>query len=299
MARHPVISQRGIARVDEPEQGPGFVAGHRVRRLIGSEDPAFSDPFLLMGEDWMPHGAYSVHPHRGIETVTYVISGVLDHHDSAGQVGRLTPGDVQWMTAGRGVLHEESAPLGGLAHTLQLWVNLPAAAKMAEPRYQHLRAADMPRWQTDGAQVTVFSGQSRGVSAPTLNHVPVTMLDVQLDAGSKVTIDLDGEDNAFFFVLDGAALAGAEEIRMSTGQIVWLTHPDQPCMTQLTLRTDATPVRLLLFAGKPLREPVVFGGPFVMNTAEEIRQAHRDFALGTFSSTSQPDVVTQPKGNQA
>lgn len=291
MAPQPEIAQRSVARVDEPASGPGFVAGHLVRRLIDGDDAAFSDPFLLMGEDWMPHGAYSVHPHRGIETVTYVISGVLDHHDSAGQLGWLAPGDAQWMTAGRGVLHEESPPPGTLAHTLQLWVNLPAAAKLTEPRYQQLHAADMPTVHAHGTHITIFSGSSHGVSAPTLNHVPITMLEVRLDAGVCVTIDLAGEDNAFFFILEGAALAGAAESHVTAGQIVWLTYPDQPCMTQLTLRTDATPVRLLLFAGKPLREPIVFGGPFVMNTVEEIREARRDFALGTFSSISQPEAV--------
>jgi quercetin 2,3-dioxygenase len=289
-------TQRGVARIDDPETTPGFVSGHRVRRLIGSDDPAFSDPFLLMGEDWMPHGAYSVHPHRGMETLTYIIEGAVDHQDSAGHLGWLGPGDAQWMTAGRGVLHEESAPPGTIAHTLQLWINLPAAAKMTEPRYQHLRAEDRPLWERDGTRISVFSGQSHGISAPTLNHVPVTMLKVDLGPRVATSIDLAGEDNAFLFLLEGSVLVGPGESRVSAGQIAWLTRPNRPEPTELTLRTDDTPVSLLVFAGKPLHEPVVFGGPFVMNTAEDIRQARRDFARGTFVSNSQPSAVAQPKG---
>ncbi len=165
---------------------PGHVPGHRARRLIEGSDPGFTDPFLVMAEDWMPRGAFPKHPHRGIETVTYVIDGAVEHFDSAGHCGRLGPGDVQWMTAGRGIVHEENAPQGLVAHTLQIWVNLPAAAKMTEPRYQDLIGANVPVRREPGVEARVFSGQSGDIVSNTVNHVPVTMIDAQIGPGADV-----------------------------------------------------------------------------------------------------------------
>ena len=140
--------------------------GTGARRLIDGQEPAFADPFLVMAEDWMPRGAFPVHPHRGMETVTFVIEGSVEHSDSAGHGGVIHAGDAQWMTAGRGVRHEENAPEGTIAHTLQLWVNLPAAAKMTEPRYQDLAGSSMPVRLEPGVEVRVFSGRSGGVPRP-------------------------------------------------------------------------------------------------------------------------------------
>ena len=132
---------REVARIDDPQFVSGQVAGHRARRLIDAPDAAFADPFVLMAEDWTPQGIFPFHPHRGIETVTFVIEGSIEHRDSAGYGGVIHAGDAQWMTAGRGIQHEENPPAGTIARTLQLWVNLPAAEKMAVPRYQDLVAS--------------------------------------------------------------------------------------------------------------------------------------------------------------
>ncbi len=274
--------EREVHSFSAPNWSHGGVPDHRVRRLIDSDDPAFTDPFLIMGEDWMPRGAYAVHPHRGMETVTFVIDGEVDHFDSAGHRGVIGTGDAQWMTAGRGVLHEESAAAGTLAHTLQLWINLPAAQKMAEPRYQDLRAESMPVWRDRGVEVRVFSGSYRDVSAPTLNHAAITMLEVRLQSGADTRIDLPASSNAFIFVLDGSLRAGASQTPVAAGELAWFTRSDQHAMSQIRVSACNIAARLLLFAGTPLREPVVFGGPFVMTTAADIKQAFRDFANGRF-----------------
>ena len=273
---------REVARIDDPKAAPGHVAGHRARRLIDGQGPAFADPFLVMAEDWMPRGAFPVHPHRGMETVTFVIEGSVEHSDSAGHGGVIHAGDAQWMTAGRGVQHEENAPEGTTAHTLQLWVNLPAATKMTEPRYQHLAGSSMPvRWEP-GVEVRVFSGHSGGVISPTLNHVPVAMLDVRIEPGASFRELLPASDNAFVHVLAGAPKIGDAGTLVQVDQLAWLTRSDEPGPSELTLKSESTAVRLLIFAGRPLREPVAFGGPFVMNTQAEIRQAFADFRVGRF-----------------
>lgn len=270
--------ERGVARISDPATSLAGTPGHKARRLIDADDPDFADPFLLMAEDWVPYGAFAVHPHRGIETVTFVIEGTLEHYDNAGHRGVISAGDAQWMTAGRGVLHEENPPAGTTAHALQLWVNLPAALKMTEPRYQDLLGNEVPTWGEDGVEIKIFSGAAEGIAAKTLNHVPILMLEIRLQRGASTRLFLPGLDNGFVFVIEGAVEVGAEGAVVSVGQLGWLTRSEEGGISQLRLRSAEAPSRLLLFSGPPLREPVVFGGPFVMNTREEIRQAYRDFA---------------------
>jgi hypothetical protein len=175
---------REVALIANPEFEAGRVAGHRARRLIDGGNPAFSDPFLVMAEDWVPRDAFSRHPHRGIETVTLVLDGALEHFDNAGNTGVINTGDAQWMTAGRGVIHNENPLSGTTAHALQLWVNLPASEKMAAPRYQDVRGADLPTRREPGVEIRLLPGSSGGVSSPTLNHVPVTAIDARMDDGA-------------------------------------------------------------------------------------------------------------------
>ena len=276
------VFAREVSRVDLAPEEAGHIPGHRARRLIDASDPAFTDPFLVMAEDWMPRGAFPRHPHRGIETVTYVIDGAVEHFDNAGHSGLLQPGDVQWMTAGRGVLHEENAPEGTIAHTLQIWVNLPAADKMTEPRYQGLSGAEMPVRREPGIVARVFSGHSGEVSSTTMNHVPVTMVDVALMPGARFTQDLPGSDNGFLFVLEGSVTVGEHGAIVVAGELAWLTRPEGGDLSAVTVNADAEPARVLILSGRPLNEPVVFGGPFVMNSQEEIRQAFADYRAGRF-----------------
>lgn len=238
------------------------------------------DPFLLMAEDIMKKGAFEHHPHRGIETVTYMIDGRLNHSDNKGGKGTLTKGETQWLTAGRGLQHLEEAPADGFAHLLQLWVNLPASDKMVDYRYQDIIHTNTPVRTVDGGIIRVFSGNSKEVVSPTKNHVPVTMVEVTLKAGFAVAQDLPADYNGFLFILEGSGTFGEQKVSGKAKDTLWLTHvKDAPSEILIHATTD---LKLLVIAGKPLREPVAARGPFVMNTEEEVNQAFKDFRDGKF-----------------
>lgn len=240
-----------------------------------------SDPFLGLMEDWFERGAFGEHPHRGQETVTYVIDGTLEHYDNHSGGGVLHAGDVQWMTAGRGVIHVEQPAEGSRVHSLQLWVNLPQRSKMTEPGYQNLRHQDMPVREAQGVLIRVFSGSSGGVSASTRNHVPVTMIEMLVQPGATAVQDLPGTYNGFIYVLEGRGGFGSGDTAGVAGQVLWLGPADPARESSVTVRAESA-LRVLLYAGEPLREPVAAGGPFVMNTQEEVRQAFLDYRSGKF-----------------
>ncbi|MBB6448718.1 hypothetical protein HNR44_000667 [Geomicrobium halophilum] len=261
---------------------------HTAGPVVAPGNWAKSDPFLLLMEDKFQAGAFDKHPHRGIETVTYVIDGQIEHYDShSGDSGVLGPGDVQWMTAGSGVIHNEVPSEGVTAHSLQLWVNLPRAKKMITPRYQNLKGEDMPTQELEGATIRVFSGTSNGVTSPTLNHVPVTMVEMLIDPGATVSQALPGSYNGFMYILEGNGVFGVNEVRASKGQMLWIGNGEaEEGEIQITA---AEPLRLVLYAGAPLHEPVVANGPFVMNTEEEIKQAFLDYRDGRFLKDPQAE----------
>src|SRR4051812_38056819 len=176
------------------------------------------DPFLMMAEDWFSTVGFDWHPHRGIETVTLVLDGQLEHRDNRGGHGVLGPGDAQWMTAGGGIIHSERALAGKPVHTLQLWLNLPAAQKLAPAGYQDLRGEAVPVRRGPGLEVRVFSGRSGEVAGPARNHVPVTMLDVRLEAGARFTQALPAGDSGFLYVLAGEGRVGPGEQVVREGQ---------------------------------------------------------------------------------
>lgn len=276
------LAEREVARIVNPPVEPGHVAGHTARRLIDGHDTSLTDPFVVMAEDWMPRGAFPTHPHRGIETVTLVLEGAVEHADSAGNRGVIEAGDAQWMTAGRGVTHEENALPETVAHTLQLWINLAAKDKLTAPRYQTLRGAEMPVRHEPGAEIKLLSGTSGNITASTLNHVPVTAIDARLQANSSFEQVLAPDDNVFVLVIEGEAVVGRNRTPVPAGSLAWLTRGEGTVASKVTLRASTDPTRLLLFAGLPLREPIAFGGPFVMNTAAEIQQAFADYRSGRF-----------------
>lgn len=242
------------------------------------------DPFLLLMEDKFEKGAFDVHPHRGIETITYIIDGNINHYDSAtGGGGTLVKGDLQYMTAGRGVVHNESPADGERIHLLQLWVNLPCKDKMTAPRYQNLHARDMPVRQEEGAIIRVYSGSSGDVVSNTLNYTPVTFVEIILERGTSITQDLPGSYNGFIYVLEGSGTFGENKVKAQKGQAMWLGAAEELKMSSIHVYADEK-LRLVLFAGEPLMEPVVASGPFVMNTEEEIKQAYADYRNGKFIS---------------
>ncbi|RNB82963.1 pirin family protein [Brevibacillus nitrificans] len=255
---------------------------HRAAPVLLPGYWADFDPFLLMMEDRFQKGAFDVHPHRGMETITYVIDGSIEHYDNAtGGGGVLQKGDLQFMTAGRGVVHKESPAEGESVHLLQLWVNLPRKHKMAEPRYQNISAQDVPVRQEDGAQIRVYSGSSGEVISDTLNYAPVTFVHMVIESGASVTQDLPGSYNGFIYVLEGSGTFGENAVQAKKGQVLWLGPANGEKRSSIRVAADEK-MQLVLFAGEPLREPVVAHGPFVMNTEEEIRQAYEDYRNGTF-----------------
>jgi quercetin 2,3-dioxygenase len=270
---------RAVSRVTETEVRPGQGPGHRVRVVIKPGDWEQTDPFLALMEDWFTPGTFGPHPHRGFETVTYILEGELRHRDNHGGEGVLEAGDAQLMTAGRGIVHEEE-PISTEVHSLQLWLNLPSSLKMTEPRYQDLRSASMPLRLEDGADVRVFSGHSGDAAASTLNHVPFTMLDLKLGQGANIHQDSSPRETVFIYVIDGVLVLGSNAVRVDAGHVAWF-DADSGESPGVTI-TAAADTHAVYFGARPLREPVVASGPFVMNTAEEIRQAFADFRSGKF-----------------
>lgn len=239
------------------------------------------DPFLLMAEDFFPKGAFGLHPHRGIETVTYVVNGNLNHFDNKNGAGVLATGDVQWMTAGSGVLHSEEPPGDEIVHTLQLWVNLPSERKMTTPRYQNLLSKDAPVTQEEGVTVRVFSGSSKEVKSSTLNHVPVTMVEIIMEPGTTMIQDLPGSYNGFLYILGGKGTFGESEVKGKKNQVLWLERANEARQSEVRIHAEEK-LHVMLYAGEPIGELVVARGPFVMNTEEEIDQAHQDFRNRNF-----------------
>jgi hypothetical protein len=239
------------------------------------------DPFLLMAHDKMQRGVFGIHPHRGIETVTYMIDGNLNHYDSKHGTGVLHPGDAQWMTAGKGVEHVEDAAPGEWVDLLQLWVSIPAKHKMTTARYQDLRSDAMPQKEENGVKTKVFSGSVNGLTAPTVNITPVTMAEFKMKAGSKVTPELPGSYNGFLYILKGSGTFGSEEKHGEAGEVLWLGSGQHAERSKIKLEAQDD-MHVMLYAGEPIGEPVVARGPFVMNTEEEVIQAFTDYQNGTF-----------------
>ena len=275
------LFDRSVLRVASPEPGPGLTPTHEARLVIPPGRWAEHDPFLLMAEDWFDPGTFGPHPHRGFETVTLVLEGELTHFDSLGRTGTLGAGDAQWMTAGRGIIHTEEPAAGSRVHSLQLWLNLPSANKMAEPRYQDLRGPDMPVRREGGAEVRVYAGRSGHVTSSTRTLTPVTMLDMRLGAGAVIGQELPAAHNAFLYVLEGSGTIGADADPVVAGEIAWLTRSAEHQASRVVLRADVG-MRAVLWAGEPIAEPVAARGPFVLNTDAELDQAFADFKAGRF-----------------
>ena len=267
--------------------------GFPVRRPFPTPGFSHFDPFLLIDHlgpvQWPPGGPIGApdHPHRGFETVTYVLAGENEHRDSFGNADVLRPGDVQWMTAGGGVIHSEMPTErfhreGGLQEGFQIWVNLPAVDKMMTPRYQTLRAADIPQGSTPDGRVLVrvIAGESCGKAARIDTRVPIQMLHFTIQPGGELLQSVPAEQSGLVYVFKGAATVGSDQRKVAEGQAALLGSGDS---VHLSVAADAAePAEILLLSGKPLQEPVARYGPFVMNTREEIEQAFRDYQSGRF-----------------
>ena len=279
---------RPIEKIIEPQpvvEG----AGVKLKRSIGTQTLDYLDPFLLLDhfastERRDYEAGFPLHPHRGIETVTYILSGVVHHKDTLGNAGSIGSGDVQWMTAGRGIMHEEMPQVRpeGVAG-FQLWVNLPANLKMTPPRYQNILSGEIPEIKREnGTSIRVITGKVDDTHGPVSGIAAnPTYMDVSIPSHTTLTQTLDNGSTAFAYLFQGKAKftggEGAEKILIQSPKLVVWGNGDF-----IDVTTEEDPARLLLVSGKPLHEPIARYGPFVMNTREEIEQALRDLRQGTF-----------------
>lgn len=259
-------------------------AGVKLKRILGSPELNQLDPFLLLDEfkndnpdDYA--AGFPDHPHRGFETVTYMMAGSFTHRDSKGHEGHLTAGSVQWMTAGKGIIHSEMPEQAdGLAWGYQLWLNLPAKLKMTEPQYQDLASEKLPVVEEQGTRVKVLAGEYKGAKSPGKSFIPFTYLDVRLEPGAVFTHAAPEDQNAFLYVIEGKAKTGseAEPSYVKAGYLGVLGEGGSVRFEA----SDGKAVHLLFAAAQKLNEPVVRGGPFVMNTMGELKQAFLDYQTG-------------------
>jgi quercetin 2,3-dioxygenase len=271
-------------------EGEGFP----VRRAFAGVDLSLLDPFVhldQMGEvDYAPGEPKGTawHPHRGFETVTYLVDGVFEHQDSNGGGGVITNGDTQWMTAGQGILHIEKPPealvvSGGLFHGVQLWVNLPKAQKWVAPRYQDLRGNSVALLASadGGTLVRVIAGDVAEHRGPGSTYTPMTMLHATVTPGAELTVPWRRDFNALAYVLAGDGYAGPDRTAVHTGQLVVFGPGDALTVGAADKQDSRHPsLEVLVLGGQPIREPVAWGGPFVMNTKQEVLQAFEDFQAG-------------------
>jgi redox-sensitive bicupin YhaK (pirin superfamily) len=303
-AERPVVS---VTSAPSGYEGEGFP----VRRAFAGVDLRRLDPFIHM--DQMGEVEYAPgepkgtawHPHRGFETVTYIIDGTFEHRDSHGGGGTITNGDTQWMTAGSGLLHIERPPealvaSGGLFHGIQLWVNLPRTLKFAPPRYQDIRAGQVALLSSPdgGALVRVIAGELSGHAGPGVTHTPISLVHASVSAGGQLRLPWRADFNALVYVLAGTGTVGPQRSPVRTGQLVVFGPGDVITVdADRGLGGPSPELEILVLGGQPIREPVAAYGPFVMNTREELIQAFEDFQagkLGTIPAEPHPghDVLS-------
>ena len=282
---------KNLTQAPSGYEGEGFP----VRRAFAGVDLADLDPFVhmdQMGEvEYSPGEAKgtSWHPHRGFETVTYIIDGTFEHQDSNGGGGVITNGDTQWMTAGGGILHIEKPPealvaSGGLFHGIQLWVNLPRAQKLVAPRYQDLRGGQVALLTSPdaGSLVRVIAGEVDGHAGPGSTYTPMTMVHATVAPGASLTLPWRPDFNALAYVLAGRGTVGAEAVDIETGQLAVFGPGGSISVAAASGQDDryAAGLEVILLGGAPIREPVAWMGPFVMNTKAEVLQAFEDYQAG-------------------
>jgi len=277
------MKQRNIAKTVRGRHAVDG-AGVRLVRVIGNDDTSEFDPFLMLDSfdstdpaDYI--AGFPTHPHRGIETITYLISGKIEHEDSIGNRGTIVAGESQWMTAGSGILHQEMPKPSERMLGIQLWLNLPRFEKMAKPKYLTITKDMIPLVTKGNAEIRVLSGSFGGASGANPNHIPATILDVHLTRGEPIELATKPGETVFVFFIEGDGMIGDRFIPEKTavlfddGDLVTIAPEPDKC------------VRFLFFSGKPLHEPVAWGGPIVMNTRQELQLAFDELRSGTFIKT--------------
>mgnify|MGYP001363310771 FL=1 len=299
---------RSVTTAPSGFEGEGFP----VRRAFAGVDLADLDPFIHM--DQMGEVEYAPgepkgtpwHPHRGFETVTYILDGTFVHQDSHGGGGVIKDGDTQWMTAGSGLLHIEAPPeelvvSGGLFHGVQLWVNLPSHLKMAQPRYQDIRGGEVGLLASHdgGALIRVIAGEVAGHAGPGTTHTPIVLAHATVAPGARLSLPWRKDFNALVYVLAGSGHVGADRRPIRMGQLVTLGAGDLIEVTAAESQESRSPsLELFILGGAPIREPVAAYGPFVMNTRAELVKAFEDFQAGRLGVMPENPHTFLPRDNQ-
>jgi redox-sensitive bicupin YhaK (pirin superfamily) len=274
--------KRTLIRIERPAPEPGFLGeGHRAVPVLRSEQFERNDPFILLMDDHIhlkgDRPAGGPHPHAGFETVTFVLEGQLDYQDRSGE-GHLEAGDVQWMTAGRGVIHTETMDRAVDLRILQLWLTLPKKDRWVEPDSQTIRGVSVPVRKEPGAELKLYSGSSGGLISSTRNHVPVTLADIRLDPKASIDQDLEHTYNGFVYGLAGSVRIGDRILR--AGEVGWLDRPSAKDTGTLQITAEETDAWVVLYAGRAQHEPIVHCGPFVGDTDEDIVRAYQNYRAG-------------------
>ncbi len=275
------MSDRGIGRVvTTAAPSPGFIGeGHTAVSVVDPKEFSRNDPFIVLMDDRIDlepgREAGGAHPHGGFETVTFVVEGELRDRDE----GTLRTGDVLWMTAGSGVIHNENVVPLGKSRILQLWLTLPHHDRWATPRFEHVARDTAPVRREPGVEARVYSGSSGSAQATTHNYVPVTLIDLRLQPGARFEQELPDSYNGFFYVLEGAISVGPERTRLTAGQVGWLAEPEPGASGTSSARIIGGDegARVMLYAGERQGVPIVMHGPFVGESREDIRRLSRSY----------------------
>ena len=275
---------RRIARVvTVPPLSPGFVgAGHLAAQVVSPDDFVLNDPFIMLADDHLDIGDRPVggpHPHAGFETVTLILDGAIYDRDEGGVI---QAGELQWMTAGRGIIHGENVATKGRVRLLQLWLTLPKDRRWTTPAFQDIHTDAIPVRREPGVEVRLYSGVSGTLQSPVRNQVPVTIAEMTMDAGASVDQDIPASYNGFVFVIRGDVRIAEDRSLLKTGQVGWLDRPQGGPTSVLRAVAGEEGARLVLYAGQPQGDPIVSYGPFIGDSKEDIVRLHTEYRAGRF-----------------
>ena len=279
--------ERSISRVvNVPPAAPGFVGpGHLAAPVVSPENFEMNDPFILLMDDHLDIGDRPVggpHPHAGFETVTLILDGAIFDRDEG---GTLNAGEVQWMTAGNGIIHSEDVRTKGKVRLLQLWLTLPKNKRWISPDFQTINVNQVPVRRENGSEIRVYSGSSAGLQSGTRNHVPVTMVEINLEPHASAELDIAASYNGFAFVIDGSVRIGDTEL--NTGQVGWLDRSTDVGTSVLRVVAGESGARLVLYAGQPQGDPIVSYGPFIGDSKQDIARLFAEYQSGRFPRLSE------------
>ena len=279
--------QRNISRVvNVPPAAPGFVGpGHLAAPVVSPENFEMNDPFILLMDDHLDIGDRPVggpHPHAGFETVTLILDGAIFDRNEG---GTLNAGEVQWMTAGSGIIHGEDVRTKGKVRLLQLWLTLPKNKRWTAPGFKTINVNKVPVRREKGVEIRVYSGSSVGLQSNTQNHVPITMAEINLEPHASAELDIAASYNGFAFVLDGSVRIGHTEL--NTGKVGWLDRPNDSGTSVLCVVAGDSGARLVLYAGQPQGDPIVSYGPFIGDSKQDIARLFAEYQSGRFPRLSE------------